>query len=80
MAVTKGVPKSVEPLKSAEEEAAEEKKLAVMMIPKKRRHLYERIMHSKKQEQKEINKLHEKRKAIETQTVETSKKKVKRDE
>ncbi|XP_055345727.1 pescadillo homolog [Paramacrobiotus metropolitanus] len=68
MAVKRGIAKREEAERTAQLEAAEEKKLSVMMMGKKQRHLYEKIMHSKKQQNKEVRRLQEKRKAIEQKT------------
>jgi pescadillo protein len=43
----------------------EEKKLSEMMIPKKSKRLYDKIMHSKKKQRQEVEKLKEKRQKFE---------------
>ncbi|OQV16181.1 Pescadillo-like protein [Hypsibius exemplaris] len=65
MVVKRGAPKRVDQKHSEMVQNAEEKRMAILAMPKKRRHLYEQIMHSKKQQQKEVRKLTEKRKVIE---------------
>lgn len=55
MEVTSGVrEKKLSPQKQQEKDANEERRLAEMMIPKKRKYLYQKVVHRKKTQAKEV--------------------------